>query len=612
MVRFYLRCLGYFRQDVLKIVATLLLIGLGSGCALLQAFPTAILFDSVIGDLRPPRFIYELFFMVAPESKAGQIVALAVATLALRLVQELCSMGQTFLNIRIGFNGLMRVRCDLFRKLQELSLAYHKSQPQGDAIYRLSWDTFGFQTILNVLVLTILVSGVTLAIMVAIMLSMDWRLTLLSLTVAPLLIWTTRVYSRILRRKTEEAKEFDTQLTTAIQRSVATIGLVQAFGREADEYAHFSRTVRQTASAYLRLHWQEMLYWLFVGTIFGAGTALVLGYGGWRVYQDQVQRGLAGAGMTIGSLSMFMWYLGGQLYGPLSKLVSAPAAIQNGAVGAHRVFEVLDRDPIIKDAPDAVSLPLKQRTLALENVSFEYRPGAAVLRDVSVSIAPGEMVAFVGSSGVGKTTLLNLLPRFYDPVAGAMKLDGIDARRIRIRDLRRHIALVLQESVVLPTSVAENIAYGRPDATDAQIQEAARLAGADVFIRELENGYDTLVSEQGANLSGGQKQRISIARALLTEAPIVVMDEPTSALDPHHEQQIIETLRRLKGLRTFVLVSHRLSTVADCDRIFVMHEGRVVEQGTHGQLLSLRGRYWEMARRQLRLEDVETPQEKTT
>jgi ABC-type multidrug transport system fused ATPase/permease subunit len=274
-----------------------------------------------------------------------------------------------------------------------------------------------------------------------------------------------------------------------------------------------------------------------------------------------------------------------------------------GIAGVKRVFEVMDRDPVIKDAPNAVQLPVRPRALALDHVVFEYQPGRPVLNDVSCVIAPGQMVAFVGQSGVGKTTLLNLLPRFYDPVKGALKLDEYDLRQIRVKDVRSHIALVLQETVILPTTVRENIAYGRPHATDAQIRNAAEISGAAVFINQLPGKYEEVITESGQNLSGGQKQRISIARALLTEAPIIIMDEPTSALDPAHEQHIIETLKRLKGQRTIILVSHRLSTVADCDRIFVMEEGKIVEQGTHDALVGQRGVYFQMAKHQMKLED---------
>ncbi len=595
-MRFYLRALRYFRPDLGKISASVALIAVMTGAGLLQAYPLAILVDSIFGtvDWRQKDWIYKVFFHWAPGSVMGRVIALAVVTLALRILQELLSMAMTLLNIRIGYAGVMRVRCDLFRKLQELSLAYHKSQPQGDAIYRLSYDTYGVQIILNVAVQTILVSSVTLLFMSWIMLSKSWQLTLIALSVTPLLLWTTRIYGKVLEKKSVEAKEVESELTTSIQRSVATIGLVQAFGREADEYRRFHDAAHNSVRAYLRLHGQEVLYWLFVGSIFGLGTALLFGYGGYQVHRGVI---------SLGDLTIFLTYFLGQLYGPLNKLSTAGASVAGGLAGTRRVFEVLDRDAIIQDAPDAMDLPRKPRKLTLDDVSFAYKEGQPVLCEVSCDIEPGSMVAFVGESGVGKTTLLNLLPRFYDPVSGALRLDGHDLRRVKVRDVRRHIALVLQESVLLPTTVRENIAYGRPDATDAQIRRAAEIAGANGFIMKMDKGYDELVSEAGQNLSGGQKQRISIARALLTESPIIVMDEPTSALDPQHEAMIIDTLKRLRGLRTVILVSHRLSTVADSDRIFVMRDGRIIERGTHDELVAARGDYYRMAKHQMKLPD---------
>jgi subfamily B ATP-binding cassette protein MsbA len=302
---------------------------------------------------------------------------------------------------------------------------------------------------------------------------------------------------------------------------------------------------------------------------------------------------------------VFLIYVN-QVYAPLQAMSGSGASIQSGVAGVERVFEVLDRDPVIKDAPDAVHLPRKARVLAFQGVDFEYRAGDPVLQQVDVTISPGQMVAFVGSSGVGKTTLLNLLPRFYDPTSGAIKLDDIDIRKVKVKDLRAHVALVLQDNLILPTTVAENISYGRPEATEAQIEHAAKLAGAASFIEKLPQGYETVVSESGGNLSGGQRQRIGIARALLTEAPIMVFDEPTSALDPHHEAMITKTLRDLKRQRTIVVVSHRLSTVIDCDQIFVMDEGRIAERGTHSELIAKRGLYAAMAREQLRIEEPTT------
>ncbi len=591
----YRRAISYFRQDAGKIIASLALIGLSVLLSLLWPFPLAILIDSVLGGKTSDHPLYRMFFAIVPTNDPRtQIIALALIMFALRMGAEILRFIQTLISIRIGYNGLMRVRCDLYRKLQELSLAYHRAQPQGDAIYRLSYDTLGFQALLNVLQ-GVLVNVITLVIMAAIMFSTNWRLTLIALAIIPLLVLTMRRYNKILKQRYTQSYEVDSQLTTAIQRSVASIGLVQAFGREHDEYSNFLHTVGRSIAVKLKLHWDEVMYWLILGTIFAVGAAAIFGYGGLLVHRGVLE---------VGMLTIFLYYLE-KLYEPLKALSGSGASLQGGVAGVERVFEVLDRDPVIKDSPDAQPLPRKPRALELENVSFQYLDDAPVLRDVSVRIESGQMVAFVGSSGVGKTTLLNLLPRFYDPTRGALKLDDQDIRKVKLADLRKHIALVLQEGVVLPTSIAENIAYGRPDASDAQIAEAARLAGADSFIEKLPQKYETEVTEAGQNLSGGQRQRIGIARALVTEAPILVLDEPTSALDPTNEQMITQTLSNLKGRRTIIIVSHRLSTVADCDQIFVMDEGRIVEQGTHEELLSKRGLYWRMAKHQLKLEEKE-------
>jgi len=596
-MHFYLRALRYFRDDLPLIIASLVLIGVSTLAAVLQPFLVAILL-ALFMDKPSTRWVERGFFAITrllgiqPHDRMGQIITLAVLAVALRLVQELAAMGQRLINAYIGYHGLMRVRCDLFRKLQELSLGYHKSQPQGDAIYRLSYDTMGFQTILTVLVNNIIVGAVTLIFMAWLMFSMNWQLTLITLSVAPLLLWITRLFAAPLRQRWIEAKEVDTRLTTLMQRSLASIGLVQAFGRESDEFDRFHTTVQSSTHANLRQAWQDSYYWLLVGTIFGLAYAAIFGYGGWLVLRGH-------GGLTAPDLYVFLYYVN-QVYGPLQSISGSGASIQGGVAGVQRVFEVLDRESVIRDAPDAVPLPRRPRTLTLRAVGFEYRPGEPVLRDIDATIVPGTMVAFVGSSGVGKTTLLNLLPRFYDPTAGQLLLDDIDIRGVKVKDLRAHVALVLQDNLILPTTVAENIAYGRPTASAAQIQEAARAAGAAAFIEKMPEKYETPVSESGGNLSGGQRQRIGIARAVLTEAPILVLDEPTSALDAQNESLIIQTLASLKRQRTVIVVSHRLSTVAGCDEIFVMDEGRIVERGTHQALLDRRGLYFSMATQNLK------------
>lgn len=595
---FYLRVLSYFRQSLGGIILSVVLMFLSALAGLLQPFPVGILIDTVLSDSPSTGWLHRAFLAVTPDGTLPRILALAGMMLALRVVQELLTLAQSLVTIKIGFSGLMRVRSELFQKLQALSIGYHKSTPQGDAIYRLSNDAYGFQAILNTFMNAILMSVIVLLVMTGIMLSLSWQLALIALSIVPLLWWMTMYGNRLISKGWQAAKEVDTDMTTSVQRSIAAISLVQAYGREADEFARFEATANRSVRAYLKVHWVELLYRLAIGMVFGLGTAAMFGYGGYLVYLGE---------MKVGALYICLSFLV-QLYAPLQQLTGANSILQGSAVSAQRVFDVLDRDAVIFNAPDAAPLPPKPRTLQIDGIRFEYRKGEPVFSDVSLTLKPGEMIGLVGFSGVGKTTLLNLLPRFYDPLHGSIMLDGQDLRKVRVSDVRRHFAMVLQESIILPTTVAENIAYGRPEATDAQIRQAADQARASEFIDRLPQKYDTQISEAGSNLSGGQKQRISIARALLTEAPILVLDEPTSALDPQNELLIVETLYSLRGTRSIILVSHRISTVADCDRILVMDQGRIVELGTHAELLERRGVYYKMARHQMKLpQDATTP-----
>src|SRR5688572_6764763 len=354
----YRRAIAYFRPDLGKIIVSLVLIGLSTVLGLLWPFPLAILIDSVLGSKPSDRWLYQVFFKLVPSGDKGRmIVALALAMFGLRMLGELLRFVHTLVSIRIGYNGLMRVRCDLFRKLQELSLAYHRSQPQGDTIYRLSYDTLGFQNVLGTL-LTVLVNVATLGAMAWIMLVMNWRLTLISLAVIPLLVITIHRYGRILKQRYTQSYEVDSQLTTAIQRSVASIGLVQAFGRERDEYSNFLHTVGRSIAVRLKLHWDEVMYWLVLGTIFAVGSALIFGYGGWLAHRGVLE---------VGVLTIFLFYLE-KLYDPLKGLSGSGASLQAGLSAVERVFEVLDRDVVIKDAPGAIDLPRRSRALELDDV----------------------------------------------------------------------------------------------------------------------------------------------------------------------------------------------------------------------------------------------------
>lgn len=592
-VQFYRRILSYFISDWPWLLLLLLAIAAATLMGLLQVWPLALLVDTVLTP-RSSQTVgrVQLWMRQLDYEPAYVIAALAGLALLLRLLQESATVAASVLSHRLGSNGLLRLRCDLFRKLQSLHIAYHHAQPQGDTIYRLTSDAAGCQSALNVMIET-LVAACTLVAMLAVLWQRNEHLTLIALAVVPLLLITNLWFGRVLRERSLQAKQRESQFTSTTRQSVASMLLVQAFGREYQEMQQFRSLADGSLRAWFQFHRQFACYRLCVGMIMGLGAALIFAWGGQTVYRDQIASPNP-AGMTVGDLVVFLTYLA-MLYDPLCKLSGASTNVQQAAVGMRRVFEILDRQPAVHDAEDCISLPVQPRAITFENLSFQYEGRSQVLHNLSLRIEAGEMVAFVGASGGGKSTLLNLLPRFYDPGSGTLRLDGYDAKQIRLRDLRSHIALVLQESMILPTTIAENIAYGRPSASPEEIREAAELSGAAEFIDALPHGLETEIRESGVNLSGGQRQRIAIARALLTRAPILVLDEPSSALDPLHEHRLRETLQRIKGTRTIVLVSHRMNTVIDCDRIYVIDSGRIIESGTHVDLLRRGGAYRDLS-----------------
>ncbi|HET9880401.1 MAG TPA: ABC transporter ATP-binding protein [Candidatus Binatia bacterium] len=583
------RAIRYFQDDLRLIFFLLSLTACSTALGLLQAWPLAVLVDSALGTPSTENWMHRLFLAPLPEDPIRRIIGLGIMALLLRFAHELIAMARRLLTPRVHYNGLLRVRGDLYRKLQGMHLDYHRSRPMSDSLFRLTTDTLGFQAVLTVMI-NLLVAGITLLVIVGLLMGRNGALTLIALSIAPPLMWVNVIFGRRLSEKTRKSRESDSAFTTSVQRSMSAIVLTQAFGREEDEYHRFGTSARRCVRAWFGIHRQEVAYGLSVGVILAVGASLILTYGGVLLHRRQ---------LTPGELMIFMTYLG-MIYDPLCQITGFRFNLESGLAGARRVFEVFDRDALVTDAPDATSLPLQPRSLILEAVGFEYSSDQKILQRIDVNIEPRQSVAFVGSSGAGKSTLLNLLLRFYDPTAGTVKLDQHDLRQIKLKDIRRHIALVLQDSVILPTTIAENIAYGCPTATLEQIREAARLAGAANFIEALPDQYQTALLDSGMNLSGGQRQRIALARALLTEAPILVLDEPTSALDSEHEQVVIDTLNSLKAKHTVVLVSHHIAAVMSCDRICVLDQGMIVEHGNHQELLRRGGIYAAMAKQQLR------------
>jgi ATP-binding cassette subfamily B protein/subfamily B ATP-binding cassette protein MsbA len=399
----------------------------------------------------------------------------------------------------------------------------------------------------------------------------------------PLLLITMGFFGRAMQARSLAAHQADSKVSSLTQQGIAAVALTQSSVRELQEQARFASQAETARRSRVSQHGLELFYWLIVAVIFGIGTAALVWLGA---------REVSAARLTLGEMLIFLAYLA-QLYEPLNQLSHVGATVSDASASAARVIELLETAPEVKENPNAKPFA-GDRSIAIDNVRFGYDPKTPVLHEVSLTIRAGASVALIGPSGGGKTTLLQLLPRFYDPDAGAVRIGGIDLREMQLADLRRHIAYVQQEAILLPTTVAENISYGRAEATRAEIEAAARAANAASFIERLPQGYDTIVGEGAARLSVGEKQRLNLARAFLKDAPIVLLDEPTSSLDVENEELVIQSLRELMRGRTTLIVAHRLATIRGVDRIFVLDAGRIVEQGAPEELLSGAGYYARM------------------
>src|SRR5437588_4069802 len=588
----YRRVLEYYRSfaagTLIGVVFSLASIGLN----LLKPWPFKVIVDYILpgrlADFHPPSIFRSTFHIAdaaLPQSnQLSSIALIARLCLALVLIQVLwglCNFASNYVFVKIGLQALLKLRTDLYSHLQRLSLKFHDTRRSSDSSFRVAYDSQAIQTIYNKGFTGIFGSVITLIGTFAIMVRLDWQLTLLSLAVVPLVVGSIYLFAHRIRRESMSIQEHESAVLAQAQEGLSSSRLVHAFGREEFEVRQFQQQARQSLQATLRLTLTNVNSALVISTLMVVGTAAMYYVGTLHV--------LAGT-LTLGSLLVFSAYLL-MLYQPLESLTYTAWAMEGATAGAKRCFEVLDRQDDVVDSPGAIAISSAQGAIGFQAVSFGYAADRYVLRDLDLRIEPNQIVGLAGGTGAGKSTLLSLVPRFYDPTTGSITLDGRDIRQITKKTLRAQIAIVLQDTLLFSTTVRENIAYGQPDATEEEIIEAARRAQADEFIREMPQGYDSLVGERGGHLSVGQRQRIGIARAFLKNAPILLLDEPSSALDPATESAIMETIKELMRGRTTLIATHRLATIHNLDQIIVLDHGRIIEQGRGPELIARGGVY---------------------
>jgi len=562
-------------------VWALLQVFLIAGFELLKPWPLQVVIDNVLGG-KP-------FPFSALTSSPAQLLLLACAGIVVVHVGAgALTLLHNYTTIRVGQQMVNDLRGALYAHLQRLSLAFHSRQRVGDLLYRITADSFAVQTMIMNGVLPILSAVVLLCGMLVVLLPLDPMLTLLSLTVVPILFAVISGFNQKIVDIATQVRNTESRVYSVVQWAMSSIKLVQAFTKEEEEHRRFMGASRESLRATLRLYSWQTVYSGVVNVVIAGGTALVV-YAG--------ARAVTSGRLSVGGLIVFVSYLA-QLYAPINQITQSWGLIAGARVGARRVFEVLDVEGDLRDGTRSFPAEGARGDVTWRHVSFAYRPETPVLRDIELEAIAGSKIAVVGPTGAGKSTLLGLLPRFFDPVAGCVEIDGIDLREYRLKSLRHQIAMVLQPPLIFPLSVRDNIAYGRPGAAGEEIERAARLACIHDLIASLPEGYDTVIGESGVLLSEGEKQRITIARALLRDAPILILDEPTSALDIATEALVITGIERLMAGRTTFIIAHRLSTVQHCDRIVVLDGGRIVEAGGLAELLRRDGLFAQYYRTQ--------------
>jgi ATP-binding cassette subfamily B protein len=564
-LKLYCRLFSHARSHRLHLAVLLLLSLLATPIALLTPLPLKIAVDNLTRAHAVPAFLGVLLPESATDSPAAVIILAVGMLLVIALLDQCQRLASAVLGAYVGERLLLEFRARIFHRVQRLSFSYHDTRGTADSVFRINWDAAAIQWIAVHGFPPLVSAGCLLVGMIVVVGLIDWQLTLVALTVAPIILALTSLARRGLRRGWQRTKDLESAAYGVVQEVLTGLRVVKAFGQEDREQERFADRSDDAARARVRMTFAEGAFGMLVGMTTAAGTALVLFIGARHV----------GAGvLSLGDLVLVMGYTA-LLYVPLQTISKSVTTLQSSLVSAERSLALLDEPTDVPERPGAHPLARAAGAVTFRNVSFSYDGGEPVLRDVTFEVPRGTRVGIAGATGAGKTTLISLLSRFYDPKAGEVLLDGTDLRDYRLADLRGQFGIVLQDAVLFSATIAENIAYGRPAATKAEVVAAAKLANVHEFITGLADGYGTLVGERGMRLSGGERQRIALARAFLKDAPILILDEPTSSVDVQTEAAIMQAMERLMQGRTTFMIAHRLTTLTGCDVRLEVSGGRV-------------------------------------
>ena len=560
---------------------------------LAEPWPLKIVLDNVLKSKPGHGWLSQLIFSAAGTDKVAILKFAALAVLVIASIGAVSSYTEKYITTSLGQWVIHDLRHTLYSHIQRLSLGFHDQKQTGDLISRLTSDIEAIQSFIASGLLGVLINSLTLLGMITVMFCLSHQFTLIALSVAPLLFVVVFHYTRRIKTATREMRRKAGEMVSVIQEVLSSMRVVRAFGREEYEQRRLAEESLESVGIALRVRGLKVKLSPMVDMIIAAGTCLVVWFGG--------RMALAGS-LSAGSLVIFIWYLG-RMYKPMRELSKMTDAYSKAAVGYERIREVLDTDCEVRDLPGARRALAFRGKIELSNVSFGYEPNCRVLKQVSLLVESGQVAALVGPTGAGKTTIINLIPRFYEPDEGTVKIDGTDVKFFQQESLRQQISFVLQETLLFHGPVWYNIAYGKPGASHAEILHAAKLANAHEFIDQMPQGYDTVIGERGVTLSGGQRQRIAIARAVIRNTPILILDEASTGLDAASQKLVFEALNRLMKGKTSIVIAHSLPTIRSADLIFVVNAGEIVERGNHAELLQKGGLYSELLELQFRGEE---------